>query len=291
MRARTTLYLTSGFPGIVADLLMDDAFFASFRNKIFAVASDPDLKLRRAVGAPTLIVELSHDDGTPVGTLTWRFHRVKFGERVGEDIDASLPEWYRQALNLAATTIGPLPEAWLKALTAKEPDGVRRCENVPPDPPTMPQCPMAPQDMTVGPFFDPPSNCYNYACNVPAIDGQSAIPGRPDDEIRPESTPEHLVQACALDGLTPLESLPAECPAAAGHIVALINRPPNHNGFHFFRLNRDCTWSHKDGPAGAEIFDDSDPPRIIRSLTTAEFAYPFVFVGYFHCPENATCVN
>jgi hypothetical protein len=289
MRAVATLYLTSGFPSITVELMMDDAFFQKYVDEIPFQPRSASNDLRVALGAPTLIVELMTDAGELRGTFTWRFRRVLFDNAVGQDHDQLLIDWLRQAYDLAsATTPISLPDYWIKELTAPEPVGVERIRGVPPDPPRLPQCPLAPSDVFMGPSTGLMSNCYNYACNVRADGAGPAMPGRNSpNAISDRPTIEDLHRACVADGLRFRERLNGICADSDGHVVALINRPPANRGYHFFRLNRDGTWSHKDGQQIARQTDDTVPNGVtITSLTTADFAYPYEFVGYFYCPSR-----
>jgi hypothetical protein len=289
MRAVATLYLTSGFPSITIELTMDDAFFQKYVNDIPFQPRSPSNDLRVALGAPTLVVDVTTDAGEPRGTFTWRFHRVRFEDAVGQDQDRLLVDWLQQAYNLVAgTTPISLPDYWLKELMEPEPIGVKRLRGVPPDPPRMPQCRLAPSDVFMGPAMELMSNCYNYACNIEGDGAAPAMPGRNSpNAISDRPTIEDLRRACAADGLRFVERLNGVCADSDGHVIALINRPPQNRGYHFFRLNRDGTWSHKDGQGIARKTDDTIPNGVtITSLTTADFAYPYEFVGYFYCPSR-----
>jgi hypothetical protein len=282
MRVHTTLFLASGLPGITATLALDDdAFLPDYLERINLRPRSESNDLLDIVAAPTLVVQLSYDDGVPAGTLTWVFGRVRWKDFVGDDVDHALVKWYGKALDDQG-----LPPGWQPFLEAPPPPAFEPIRGVPPAA-TPPRCSAAPPDWLDGPWLDNilGNNCYNYAANV-APDGHGvALPGKgTSNVISRGADADELRRGCAADKLRFLRTLPSTCPDPGGHIVALINRADSRGGFHFFRLNRDQTWSHKDGPRAARNTDDAG--RRIINLERASFGYRFEFVGYFHCPPD-----
>ncbi len=283
MRAYTTLFLTSGLPGIQVELTMEDQFLRDYLHRVAPRPRDNNNDLRRVVGAPTLVVRLATTKGEPRGRLTWRYGRVRWEDLVGEDPTHLLLDWYVGAIQPLVAL--QLPHGWLDLIGAPPPLTSATIQAVPKTG-TQPRCTLAPPEWLDGPWLDDilGNNCYNYAANV-AAGSMVALPGKGTPFlIGSTPTVQDLKRGCQADGLSLLTTLPATCPAATGHVIALILRASVFGGFHCFRLNEDQTWSHKDGPDAATNLDDDD--GVIQRLDTARFCYPFTFVGFFHCPPN-----
>jgi hypothetical protein len=283
MRAFTTLFLTCGFPGVASELEMDSEFLNGYLSAVSLEPRTATNDLRRMVGAPTLVVKLTTDEGVPIGTLRWRFTRVRWEDFVGNDQSVQLVQWYSKAVE--RTRIA-LPLGWQAQLMAPPPQTYARIQGAP-HTGKQPKCTAAPPEWFDGPWIDDilGNNCYNYAVNIAAESNGPAIPGKGTASLI-GNTPSvaDLKRGCKADKLKLLGALPSSCPSATGHIVAVILRASNFGGFHCFRLNRDKMWSHKDGPDSATDMDDAG--NQISKLDTAEFGFVFDFAGFFQCPSN-----
>ena len=124
------------------------------------------------------------------------------------------------------------------------------------------------------------NNCYNYASNYRT--DTFAQPGLAAGAMYSAISVDEVKKAALADGL---EDAPTanNTPPAEGHLVALVIDPGWD--FHWYRMNRNCSWSHKPGGteatnldnAGARIVD----PRIADRGSYTEFA-GFMIVRHGH---------
>lgn len=147
------------------------------------------------------------------------------------------------------------------------------------------------------------NNCYNYANDVLNQDewSEAALPGTLTK--MPSSTVTSVVRTILRthilkDGLTKVagDKVPATCPAANKHYLAVILRHhPNStvvHDFHCLRLDKDGTWSHKDGSGEPRNTDDSGAyGNVITDLTQAMFDGEPVLVGVYRGRKNNTKIR
>ena len=285
MRAHASVVLYSGFRGIDFDLPMADDWFAIYKKSL-SVKGTSSNRLEENLGAATLVVQLKTDDGRPAGWLSWRPGAVTYQSRAGTrtytEQGESLLDWF--ANGVAGHDVTALPSSWKDMLSSKLAKGESHVRGIPPTPVNSPQCPSAKQTWMTGPWDDMTHNCYSYACDASS---GALVPGEASGEpITYASDPLEIASACERDGLKPVpEDDLGDC-RPNGHFIAVIRRPKNLNGFHCFRLNRDGSWSHKDGSRLARQVDDLS--LRMPNLANAWFHYgdKFKFVGYFHCPPG-----
>ncbi|MGH3371295.1 MAG: hypothetical protein ACRDPR_14995 [Nocardioidaceae bacterium] len=124
------------------------------------------------------------------------------------------------------------------------------------------------------------NNCYNYACdirnNTYAQPGMGA--GLPHASI---DCPGETTGAIA-DGLLSTGAVEGSAGIEFGHHVALVIAP--NRDFHWYRHDRDGTWSHKPGGTEATNLDDSDHP--ITDPRQANRGIYTVFCGFFCVPRG-----
>ncbi|UCE27377.1 MAG: hypothetical protein JSW52_01085 [Candidatus Coatesbacteria bacterium] len=126
------------------------------------------------------------------------------------------------------------------------------------------------------------NNCYNYACDT--ITGTFAQPGEASGIILTydDLECEFVTNAAIADGLVSVD-----CDEGCGckecqHKVALVMDTIDPKDYHWYRQDRDGTWSHKPGDGEATNLDGSD--NIITDPRTADWGRYNVFCGCF-------CVN
>lgn len=128
------------------------------------------------------------------------------------------------------------------------------------------------------------NNCYNYGCNI--VTNTFARPGRQSGApvTRPLSCPQ-VTAAAINDGLT-ATTLAAGCPcvgtgADCCFLVALaIDPTPGDSDFHWYRRDRDGTWSQKHGDAPATNKGDDGNPLVNPENAASRGDYTD-FCGYF----------
>jgi len=144
------------------------------------------------------------------------------------------------------------------------------------------------------------NNCYNYANDVLNLDewSEAALPGTLTQ--MPSSTVTSVVRGILrakilTDGLTRVagDKVPPACPASNKHYLAVIIRHhPNStvvHDFHCLRLDKDGTWSHKDGSGDVRNIDDSG--AVITDLTQARFDGDPTLVGVYRGKKNNTKIK
>ena len=107
------------------------------------------------------------------------------------------------------------------------------------------------------------NNCYAYATNI--MTGTFPQPGTaggtaPFDLANPKLTCAGYLAAAKSDGLVKVDCDKA-CPKGS-HKVALVirPRPPKRQDYHWFRQDKDGSWSHKPGRTRATDLDKSKQP-------------------------------
>ena len=126
------------------------------------------------------------------------------------------------------------------------------------------------------------NNCYNYATKVVnQVPLRHALPGTPN--VRTPLTMAKLKAALKDDGLVDLGlALDGSCPPAGSHYVAvLLRRSPSGavHDFHCLRLDRNGTWSHKDGKGEVRNVDDNG--NVIVDLASAALSWQPELVGFY----------
>jgi hypothetical protein len=125
------------------------------------------------------------------------------------------------------------------------------------------ECPPGPEEaMWDGWPAKPKNNCYNYATNQKTC--TFAQPGRGTGRQYPRITCDEVKAAAVRDGLKAVDG-----PDGCGEnecLVALVVSPGND--YHWYRRNRDGSWSHK--PGGTCVTDRDSAGRRITDPRTAE---------------------
>ena len=128
------------------------------------------------------------------------------------------------------------------------------------------------------------NNCYNYANDK--ITNTFAQPGKGSGQVAPfPYTCSGSTAASQRDRQVSIAN-PNSTPAQ-GHHIALVVWPGANGDYHWYRLDSNAMWSHKQGGDPARNTDDSgdliaDPEICDRGPYTQ-------FCGYFHCiPANTT---
>jgi hypothetical protein len=128
------------------------------------------------------------------------------------------------------------------------------------------------------------NNCYNYATfklSLPFT--ANAVPGPGDDLLSKPLTETALKDALGLDKLKDQGStLPSVCSPAGAHYLVVVLRQDvsgKLRDFHCVRLDRDGTWSHKDGNDEVRNIDDDSLP--MTDLTVARFDWSPTLVGIY----------
>jgi hypothetical protein len=122
------------------------------------------------------------------------------------------------------------------------------------------------------------NNCYNYATNTRT--DTNASPGRASGKMcgSPLSgcSAEEAAMRAKADGLIPT-TLEVGC-ADNRTLVVLYG---SGGDYHWYRQDRDGTWSHKRGTDPATNLDAADPPQVITNPETADRGPYTIFGGYF----------
>ena len=122
------------------------------------------------------------------------------------------------------------------------------------------------------------NTCYNYAANVKTLNFV-----RPDGSQRERWTKAELRDALGRDGAGPALTNPPSAALAAPdvHYIAAVLEPiANGRGsFHFFRLDRSGTWSHKVSTDPVQQIDDQH--RKLTNLCQARFRRVYELVGFY----------
>jgi len=141
------------------------------------------------------------------------------------------------------------------------------------------------------------NNCYNYATTIRS--NNTAMPGSGSGQMLQQYTFQEVQAAAVRDGLEVLNPQPGAndpVPGAPGgdrHLVALVvdpDRPAqNYEGdFHWYRLDADGKWSHKQGESPVSrqdnALDEIDDPRL-ASMD------PYQFVSFMTVNRNTVQIQ
>ncbi|MBQ7189824.1 MAG: hypothetical protein IJR99_10455 [Kiritimatiellae bacterium] len=107
------------------------------------------------------------------------------------------------------------------------------------------------------PYLEIPTkgNCWRYACNDPAVNGEQA-------RVNPPETPPNIDCKSIMRGVTDISGAQTgekEKPCPKCHYkVLLVTRP--HYDYHWYRQDDDGRWSHKRGDMSVITWVD-DPEK------------------------------
>lgn len=127
------------------------------------------------------------------------------------------------------------------------------------------------------------NNCYNYATNHRT--DTFAQPGLGSGAMYASISGPDVLAGAIADQLIPVPDADNHCPTE-GHLVALVIDPgPISKDFHWYRKNRNGTWSHKPGGGQATNRDDSgnlifDPRTADRGGYTEFISFMVVMHGH-----------
>ncbi len=129
------------------------------------------------------------------------------------------------------------------------------------------------------------NNCYNYACNTPT--GTFAQPGRASGNMYNSLICSEVENGAQSDGLAPVD-----CDLGCGcryccYIVALVVAPGYD--YHWYRKDRNGTWSHKPGMTQVTNLDNSG--NIITDPRTADRGVYTDFCGCFCVCKGKFAIN
>ena len=129
------------------------------------------------------------------------------------------------------------------------------------------------------------NNCYNYACNIRT--DTFAQPGRASGHMYTSLDCASVGSGAQSDGLASVD-----CDEGCGcgkccHEVALVMDPGVD--FHWYRKDRDGTWSHKPGGTEARNIDNSG--HVITDPRTADRGMYTVFCGCYCVCDGAVSIN
>jgi hypothetical protein len=125
------------------------------------------------------------------------------------------------------------------------------------------------------------NNCYNYACDVQS--STFAIPGVGGGLGLGGANCPDMTTGAVTDGLISTGDVEDPAGIEFGHRVALVVIPTGAD-FHWYRRDRDGTWSHKRGKSAAKNLDDSDRP--ITDPRAADRGRYTTFCGFFSVPRG-----
>jgi hypothetical protein len=105
------------------------------------------------------------------------------------------------------------------------------------------------------------NNCYNYATNYRTdtfrVISGGGQPGAAAGAMYTSITSAAVKAAAIADDLLATPSADNK-PPSEGHLVALVIWPGQD--FHWYRMNRNCSWSHKPGTTPATNVDNNGAP-------------------------------
>jgi len=119
------------------------------------------------------------------------------------------------------------------------------------------------------------NNCYNYGTDV--LTNTFAQPGVGSGQKWSTDTCADIQASAIRDGLQYIgQKLPKEKPSE-GHFITLLMWPDTN--FHWVRLDKDGTWSHK--PGSTEVRNVDNNGKSITDPSTQDFSPWTDFCGYF----------
>lgn len=130
------------------------------------------------------------------------------------------------------------------------------------------------------------NNCYNYACDI--LTGTRAQPGQAHgfnwEQLAQQGSPftcENLISGAIADGLAPVDCDTCYPCIGCSHLVMLFVTP-DHGNYHWYRRDRDGTWSHKMGwGSGTDPSNKDEQGNIITDPRTADRSDLTEFCGCF----------
>jgi hypothetical protein len=117
------------------------------------------------------------------------------------------------------------------------------------------------------------NNCYNYAANYRT--DTFAQPGRAAEAMYGAITVDEVKKAAMADMLEDASAI-GNNPPAEGHLVALVIAPSWD--YHWYRMNRNCSWSHK--PGSTEVTNLDNAGEKIRNPKNANRGPYTEFAGF-----------
>jgi len=122
------------------------------------------------------------------------------------------------------------------------------------------------------------NNCYNYACNIQT--NTYAQPGYASGNQASQMICQEVTDGAVSDGLKPINNLDEQC-ELCGHKVALAVGIlyDIYPDYHWYRQDKDGTWSHKPGEGTARNTDNSED--FITDPETADRGDYSTFCGFF----------
>jgi len=294
---RVTIDIFSGRPNPVVELKGDKAKDAlkrlqPVRNIEGADAAVETVPAFSKLGYRGLIIEQMEDRSDFLPDSFRLAHGELFGENLAHlAADSDFEEYIIEAAELQNVDAGDDFRRMLKAEMAKARDA-RKSDEVRPiiQPPFFKRILEENKIAPCSPLYEPGwwndggqrqwnNNCYNYASNYRT--DTFAQPGLAAGTMYSAISVDEVKKAALADCL---EDAPkANNPPAEGHLVALVIAPGWD--YHWYRMNRNCSWSHKPGStqatnldnAGAKIID----PRAADRGPYTEFA-GFMVVKHGH---------
>lgn len=130
------------------------------------------------------------------------------------------------------------------------------------------------------------NNCYNYACNIQT--GTYAQPGRASGNGYSAINCAEVTDGAISDGLKEHSPCNDSCSGCC-HTVALAMDTVEPRDYHWYRLDRDGTWSHKPGWGEATNLDNSG--NIITDPRTADRGRYNEFCGCFCVCKNEVTIH
>lgn len=158
------------------------------------------------------------------------------------------------------------------------------------------------------------NNCYTYAVDEPdigwSIPGElkdlarwtrfmenvgdiTRLPGLEKNLVKPSEYQKTRYRGALEDGLVPHEGETFEH-RPGFYLVAMAFRPPNralkiNPDFHWYRLNNNGTWTHKQGSCCYTNLDRSG--EAITDPRTADRGLYTDFAGFFYVPSRKFCMR
>lgn len=130
----------------------------------------------------------------------------------------------------------------------------------------------------------PRNNCYNYACDMQT--NTFAQPGRASGAQYNALECGSVGPAAERDGLQANDTADCGCSDCC-HTVALVMAPGWD--YHWYRKDRDGTWSHKPGGTAATNLDNGG--QIIRDPRNANRGSYKVFCGFYCVCEGSVHIS
>ncbi len=297
MLLRVTIDIFSGRPNPVVELKGDKAKDALKRlqpvKKIERAEADETIPAFSKLGYRGLIIEQAEERSDALPDSFRLAHGELFGEKLAHlAADSDFEEYLLETADLLHVDAGDDFRRTLKAEMLKEREAMKSDEIRPIIlPPIFRRILEENKIAPCAPLYEPGwwndggqrqwnNNCYNYASNCRT--DTFAQPGLAAEAIYSTISVDEVKRAALADCL---EDSPTanNNPPAEGHLVALVIAPGWD--YHWYRMNRNCSWSHKPGSTQATNLDNAgakiiDPRNADRGRYT-EFA-GFMVVKHGH---------